>query len=63
MEKIPNSDQKDGVEGKVGDSVKVSCVDASNPFTLECLADGPGKARWADYQPCNGSFHMGGVCQ
>ena len=63
MVTIPNSDQEDGIEGKVGDSFKVYCVDANNPFTLKCLADGPGKARWADYQPCAGSFHMRGVCQ
>ena len=61
MVKIPKSDQEDGVEGKVGDSFEVKCVHASNPFNLDCVADGPGKARWADYQPCPGSFPMRGI--
>ena len=62
LERIPNSDKIDGIEGMVGDTMEVNCVEASNPFQLKCVANGPGKARWDDYSPCNGSFDMRGVC-
>lgn len=54
---IPNSDKdKDGVSGKVGDAVAVTCDGAKHSFALVCYAVGKHKAAWASHESCPGIF-------
>jgi len=52
IKKIPNSDKKDGITGKVGDAVSVKCSSATEPFALKCIGVSPGKAIWAGFATC-----------
>ena len=51
--KVPNSDKEDGIFGKVGDSVSVTCNGRAS-FAVRCLGVGPGEAIWTGFEPCPG---------
>ena len=54
--KIPNSDKKDGITGKVDDAVSVKCNGATKPFAVVCIGIAPGRAIWTGFAPCPGVF-------
>merc|ERR1712048_993704 len=49
---IPNSNQKNGITGKVNEKVVVTCDGATDPFAVLCIGIAPGQAIWTGFVPC-----------